>query len=163
MLVISWQLCSWFLFVECQFKPVILNAEVSLDHGRLLPSSQEGDEGTVTCKPGYLSADSRSSYRIICSKYGMWTTLSGSSFQQCDSKQDQLSFRCTPFDALRALSIRILSGRVAILIRWKAKERLNKLFSNKRFDKDKCEGPSFYLGMKELAGDTWNFWYQKKC
>ena len=74
------------VLAECKFKPMILNAEVTLDHGRLLSDSQEGDEGTVACKSGYLSADSRASYRIMCNKYGMWTTLSGSPFQRCDSE-----------------------------------------------------------------------------
>lgn len=67
----------------CTFMPTVLNAEVNLDHGRTF-NSQEGDEGTVTCMNGYLSTDESKSYRIVCNKYGFWTTLSGSPLQQCE-------------------------------------------------------------------------------
>lgn len=69
---------------KCQFKPSIMNGEVTLVHGRLLAASDEGDEGIVMCRKGYLTADSRASYRIVCNKYGMWTTVSGHPFQHCE-------------------------------------------------------------------------------
>ncbi|XP_076441635.1 uncharacterized protein LOC143280820 [Babylonia areolata] len=69
---------------KCEFKPSILNAEVSLVHGRALSASEEGDEGVVTCRKGFLTADSRVSYRIVCNKYGMWTALNGAPFQHCE-------------------------------------------------------------------------------
>ena len=75
---------------ECQFRPTILNAEVNRVRGQLWSGSEEGDEAVVTCRKGYLTADNRVSYRIICNKYGMWTTLSGSPFQHCESEQNML-------------------------------------------------------------------------
>ncbi|KAK7103870.1 sushi domain-containing protein 4-like isoform X2 [Littorina saxatilis] len=96
--------------LKCKIKPAVLNGDVTLEHSQL-EEYDEGVKGTVTCKPGYLSPNREESYRIVCNKFGIWTTMGGSSFYQCQKVNCPPMPPLVPFATYHFESYKKLEGK----------------------------------------------------
>lgn len=73
------------LKIACRFKPAILHAEVHFDQGNIF--AEEGDKGTVVCRPGYKTKSHEKTFRIVCNEEGQWTMVDGAPLDSCKTRQ----------------------------------------------------------------------------